>query len=194
MRNGRGPRGTPPVSFVNCRRRPPTTRRPDRHALPFILLLDPPVRTPASLPSTLRAAAHALTAVLLLAACGGGGSSGDAPTQPLPSIDLSAASAVSVVRGQSAATTVTVARGGGFAGDVSVFASLNGNPPGLGVALSTPTVASTATTATLTITTSTGTPLGSYVVTLTGVGAGVLSATATVALTVTAPPGTAAAP
>lgn len=136
-----------------------------------------------------RAAAYALAATApLLAACGGGSSDGGTTVEPTPFITLTAeTAALSVPRGANATTTITVARGGGFGGDVALAAALSGSPPGLSAVVSPATVASNASTSTLTVTTTGSTPAGTYQVVVTGFGTGVLTASAAVNLTVTAP-------
>ncbi len=120
----------------------------------------------------------------LLTACSGG----DTPVQPPPvqtptaSIALGAATGT-VLAGNSTTIAVTVTRGGGFAGAVTL--GVTGAPAG--VTVSAQTVAAGATTAALNVVTTTAAVPGTTTLTVAGTGTGVTIASQTVALTVTAP-------
>jgi hypothetical protein len=133
--------------------------------------------------SNCRLAASALL-LSLLTACGGGGD----PVQPPPvqtptaSIALGAATGT-VLAGNSTTIAVTVTRGGGFAGAVTL--GVTGAPAG--VTVSAQTVAAGGTTATLDVVTTTAAVPGTTTLTVAGTGTGVTITSQTVALTVTAP-------
>lgn len=126
--------------------------------------------------------APALLPLALLLACGGDGTGPD--PDPDPSIALSAAPAtVSVEQGGTGSTTVSLVRGGGFTGPVTVA------PSGLpsGVTASPVTLPGGATTGDMTFTAAADATPGTADVTLTGTGSGV-SATTTVEIEVTEAP------
>ncbi len=102
-----------------------------------------------------------------------------------PDYSLTAApAALSVVAGQTGTSALTVARIGGFAGNVTL--ALEGAPAGVaGVFAPNP---ATAGTSTLTITTTSATAPGTYNLTVRGTATGVADRTTTIALTVTPTP------
>lgn len=137
-----------------------------------------------------RHVAPALLTLALLAACGGGG--GDSggttgPTPPPPTIALSASTASgSVVAGREASTTVSVTRGGGYTGTVTLAAQ--GVPAGLSASFDAGTLIGATTSSELTLSVATSVAPGSYSVSIVGTGAGVTSASVAYQLTVTAAP------
>jgi len=102
-----------------------------------------------------------------------------------PSFSLTAApGAVSVVAGQQATSTLTIARSGGFTGTVQLVAE--GAPTGVTPAFSVSPV--TGTTSVLTLAVGAATAPGTYPVIVRGTGTGVAEQTTTVTLTVAAAP------
>ena len=141
------------------------------------------------LPTLARWALSALFATTL-AACGGGGND-DTPTPPVtppvvtPTASLAIApAALTIVAGTNSSSIVTLTRGGGFAGAVSIAAS--GAPSG--VTVTAPAIAASGTTSTVTVVVAATTAAGTSTVTLTGSGTGVTIAPVTLALTVQAAP------
>ncbi|MEO7056105.1 MAG: hypothetical protein ABI281_05465 [Caldimonas sp.] len=129
-----------------------------------------------------------------LVACGGGGSnddngSGVTPTPqppvatPTASIALAPAT-LNIVAGTNSSSILTLTRGGGFAGAVSIAAS--GAPSGVTVA--SPAIAASGATSTVTVTVATSAAAGPSTVTFVATGTGVTIAPVTLALTVTAAP------
>ena len=143
------------------------------------------------LPTLARLALPALFATTL-AACGGGGNgNGDPQTPPItppvvtPTASLAIApAALTIVAGTNSSSIVTLTRGGGFAGAVSIAAS--GAPSG--VTVTAPAIAASGTTSTVTVVVDATTAAGTSTVTLTGSGTGVTIAPVTLALTVQAAP------
>jgi hypothetical protein len=90
---------------------------------------------------------------------------------------------LSLAQGQSGSTAVTLTRGGGFTGAVTVTAE--GLPAGVTIAPAT--LATGATAATLNVVTTGATPTGSHTITLRATGTGVTGHTAALTLQVTAP-------
>lgn len=132
--------------------------------------------------STCRFAASALL-LSLLSACRGESPVTPPPVQnPTASIALGAATGT-VLAGNSTTIAVTVTRGGGFAGAVTL--EVTGAPAG--VTVSAQTVAAGANTATLEVVTTTAAVPGTTTLMVAGTGTGVTIAPQTVALTVTAP-------
>lgn len=124
-----------------------------------------------------------LAALSLLWACTG--SDGPTEPEPTPTIAISASpGSLSVEQGASGTTTVTVTRGGGFAGAVTVAAE--GLPSGVTVA--SQSVAAGSTSAALTFQVAASAAPGTASITLRGTGSGVTDATATLSLTITARP------
>jgi hypothetical protein len=90
---------------------------------------------------------------------------------------------LSLAQGQSGSTAVTLTRGGGFTGAVTVTAE--GLPAGVTIAPAT--IATGATAATLNVVTTAASPAGSHPITLRAAGTGVTDQTATLTLQITAP-------
>ncbi len=125
------------------------------------------------------ASALALSAV----ACSSSTDSGTVVIPPTPVITLSAnTSAVTVTAGTSTTTTLTVARSGGFTGDVALAAT--GVPAGVTVTFNPASITSSATTSVLTIAVGTSAVAGTNSITVSASGTGVTTKTITVALTV----------
>ncbi len=125
-----------------------------------------------------------ITAISLLAACGGGG---DSPTPPSATPDYAIAAtpaAVSTSAGQPASTSISITRTGGFTGTVALV--LEGAPAGV-TGTFTPNPATGATSSLVIATTTAVTP-GTYNLTVRGTATGVADRTATVALSVAAAP------
>jgi hypothetical protein len=117
----------------------------------------------------------------LLSACGGGDDPVSPPATPTAAIAIGAATA-SIIAGATTPVTVTLTRGGGFAGAVTVTAA---SLP-TGVTASTETIAAGASTATITLTAaSTAVAANGAAVSVTGTGSGVTIAPQAFALTVT---------
>jgi WD40 repeat protein len=130
-----------------------------------------------------------LTAAALLAfavsACGGGDGPTPPPATPTASIAIGSAAA-SIVAGATAPVAVTLTRGGGFTGAVTVTAAALPT----GVTASTETIAAGATTATITLTAAASAPTVSAIAgTVTGTGSGVTIAPQALAVTVTSAAG-----
>lgn len=122
-----------------------------------------------------------------LAGCGGGGGGGGGggSPPPTPSVTLSAAStSASVTAGSSTTINVTIARGGGFSGAVSVAAT--GAPSG--VTITGGTIAAGSTTLALNVAADASASAGTTNISITGSATGVTIAPVTVALTVNAAP------
>ncbi len=125
------------------------------------------------------ASALALSAV----ACGGSADSGTVVIPPTPVITLSAnTSAVTVTAGTSTTTTLTVARSGGFTGDVALAAT--GVPTGVTIAFNPASITASATTSVMTIAVGSTAVAGTNSITVSASGTGVTTKTITVALTV----------
>ncbi len=117
----------------------------------------------------------------LLTACGGGDTPVSPPPTPTAAITLGAATA-SIVAGATTPVAITLTRGGGFAGAVTVTAA---SLP-TGVTASSETIAAGATTATVTLTAaSTAAATSAAAVSISGAGSGVTIAAQALALTVT---------
>ncbi|MFO8174801.1 MAG: hypothetical protein R6T96_11000 [Longimicrobiales bacterium] len=132
------------------------------------------------------ACALALTATSFLAGCDGGGGdptepNGDDPT-PTISISLSSSS-INVTAGTSGEVTVSVTRGGGFTGAVTVTADAL-----TGVTVQPLTIAAGSTTGILTLQVAAGVSAGTLQATIRANGTGVEEASANLALTVEEPP------
>jgi len=127
---------------------------------------------------------HRLTILglaLLAAACGGG----DGGTTPTPTISVSIAGSVSLVQGGTGSTTVSITRGGGYTGSVTL--SAEGLPAGVTASFS-PSTLSSETTSTLTLTGSGTATVGTGNFTVRAKGTGVTDATASGGVTVTDAP------
>lgn len=132
-------------------------------------------------------------ACLFIAACsdssptdnnaGGGGGGGDSGGNPSLAISLSANS-VALSPGGSASTTVSIQRGGGFSGSVSL--SVSGAPAGVTASVSPSSVAQGTSSAVIAWTAAANAPAGGNSVTVTASGSGVSNATATLQVAVTA--------
>ena len=119
-----------------------------------------------------------------LAACGGGGGGGGEPPPPTPSVTLSAApTSASVTAGSNTTINVTIVRGGGFSGAVTVAAT--GAPSG--VTITGGTIAAGSTTLELNVAADASAAAGTTNLSITGSATGVTIAPVTVALTVNAP-------
>ena len=128
----------------------------------------------------------ALAAVVVqLIACGSGGDDTTPPPAPTPTLGVTAGTgALSVAAGASGTSTVTIARGGGFVGDVAI--AVTGAPAGVTVSAAPATIAAGETTSTMTITTATTVAPGTVSLTVSAAGSGVATATTAFALTTTA--------
>ncbi|MBL0171341.1 MAG: hypothetical protein IPP90_11515 [Gemmatimonadaceae bacterium] len=129
-----------------------------------------------------------LLGVVVLSACGGGGS--DAPTTPAPtpafSLSVGGTTPAAIAQSASGSATVTVARSGGFTGAVSL--AVEGAPSGVTVTPATISVASGSTTASLTIDVALTVPAGSYPLTIRGTASGPATQTTTLTLVVVTRP------
>ena len=127
----------------------------------------------------LLASAMALSAV----ACSSSTDSGTVVIPPTPVITLSAnTSAVTVTAGTSTTTTLTVARSGGFTGDVALAAT--GVPTGVTATFNPASITASATTSVLTLAVGANAVAGTTTITVSASGTGVTTKTITVALTV----------
>jgi len=125
-----------------------------------------------------------LVGALALAGC----SSSDSGTTPNQSIGISVGGTITVVQGQTGSSTVTVSRGGGFAGAVTLTAS--NVPAGLTATFDPATIpaGSGNGSSTLTIAATSGATTGPATVTVTANGGGSLTASATANVTVNPAP------
>jgi len=126
---------------------------------------------------------HGLTILglaLVAAACGG-----DGGTTPTPTISVSVAGSVSLVQGGTGSTTVSITRGGGYTGSVTL--SAEGLPAGVTASFS-PSTLSSETTSTLTLSGSGSATVGAGNFTVRAKGTGVTDATASGSVTVTDAP------
>lgn len=125
-----------------------------------------------------------LALALLVAGC----SDDDGGTEPNPSIAVSLGGAVTVVQGQTGTTQVTVTRGGGFSGAVTLAAS--GLPVGVTAAFDPATVpaGSGSGTSTLTLTAGPNAPTGAGTFQVTASGGPNLTATTNGSVTITPAP------
>jgi uncharacterized membrane protein len=106
-------------------------------------------------------------------------------TAPVPTITLAASSgALTVAAGQQGTSTLTITRGGGFAGAVQLAAT--GAPTGVTTTFSANPV--TGGSATVTFAVAAGATPGSYPITIRGTGTGVTDATTVITVTVTGEP------
>lgn len=99
----------------------------------------------------------------------------------------SAPAALSVTAGQGGTSVVTLARTGGFAGDVAMTAT--GAPAGMTVTFAPATLTGAAATSTATIATTAATVAGTYTLTIRGNSTGQTERTTSIAVTVGAAPG-----
>ena len=126
----------------------------------------------------------ALAATVLLPACGGDGEK--EPTGSSGSIQLAVSpAALSVEQGTSGSVTVSLTRGGGFTGVVSL--AVSGLPTGITATISPTQLAATETSATVSATAAASVAPGTFTATITATAQGVSQATASYQLTVTAP-------
>jgi hypothetical protein len=126
-----------------------------------------------------------LMLALALGGCGGDGNGVTDPPTPDPTLQIGVnPSAVSVEAGGAGQFTVSVTRGGGFAGAVNL--TVEGLPSG--VTANAPAVAAGASSGVVTLSASASASAGNASLTVRAQGTGVAPATATVALTVTVPP------
>jgi hypothetical protein len=120
----------------------------------------------------------------LLAAC----EPGESPTeteQPAGTLAVAApATGVPVAPGSAGTATVTVSRGGGFAGGVLLSAAVPKAAAGVTAAFGPPALSPAATQSRLTLATTAATPAGDYNIVVTAAGSGAASAQTTVVLRV----------
>lgn len=110
----------------------------------------------------------------------------DGPTGPGPTPTIALAvnpGSATVVQGGNAATTVTLTRGGGFSGAVTI--SAEGAPTGVTASVGAPQGSGVVTTASVTITVGEAAAAGTHTIVLRGVGPGVAAATVNFQLTIT---------
>ena len=137
----------------------------------------------AGLVETTRLMAAALVAATV-AACGDGYGG---PPGPTPTIDIGASrNALSVVQGSSGAVEVTLTRGGGFAGAVSI--AVTGAPTGVTATPAPGSIAPGSTSSTITIAVAATATPGTSTLTVQATGPGVTEKTVPLALTVTPVP------
>lgn len=123
----------------------------------------------------------------LAASCGGGTTDSTPPPGETPTIGVSVSpGAVVLQTGNSIPVTVTVSRGGGFAGTISL--SLTNAPTGVTGTFAPQSVPAASTTATLTLVAAPTAAAGSYSLTVRASGTGVTDQTASLGLTVSAAP------
>jgi hypothetical protein len=128
--------------------------------------------------------ALAVAALVLSPACGGGDGG---PTGETGSIQISLTPpAVSVQQGGSGTFAVSLTRGGGFSGTVTL--SVAGLPAGVTTRITPPQLTGSAASATVEVTAAANAPAGAHTATVTATAAGAGPATATASVTVTAPP------
>lgn len=133
--------------------------------------------------------------------CGGGGSPTDGGNNNNPTLSISLSTSSITLEQQiggasspstgpqkvsEASTTVTVHRGGGFSGSVSI--AVEGVPSGVTATADPPSVLSGSSTSELTLSAGPNATPGSQTLTVRATGSGVTAATATINLTVTAAP------
>lgn len=125
---------------------------------------------------------------LVFAACSGGGGDDAGPitAPPTPTIAVSLApSAGTAARGATTTTTVSLTRGGGYAGAVTLAA--DALPAGVQVSFAPATLSGTTTSATATISVGSTAAAGNATVNISASGSGVSTASAAFALTVPTP-------
>ena len=122
----------------------------------------------------------ALVAAVLVAACGGYGT-----TEPTPAIEIGLSpGTLSVIQGATTAVNLSLTRSGGFAGDVSIV--IEGMPAGILSTVAPPSLDPAVSSAVITLRSSTIAAPGVYNVTVRATGTGVTAATAGLAVTVVA--------
>jgi len=122
--------------------------------------------------------------VATIAACSGGDDNGIEPT-PTIGIALSA-NTVTLAQGNSGTVNVTLSRGGGFTGPVTI--AVEGAPTGVTAAAAPTPIPSGSTASLITINVAATTTPGNYNLTVRGAGTGVTDQTSPIALTVNAAP------
>jgi hypothetical protein len=130
--------------------------------------------------------AHHVAGALLLAMCAGCTSDGGTSPDPVPlgSITLSLTPAsVTVAQGASGSVGLGIARGGGFAGPVTLTAS--GQPGAVTVAFGSSPVSAGAFSTSVTVTVPTGVAAGTYTITIRGAGVGATTQETTLTLRTT---------
>lgn len=133
----------------------------------------------------IRRVATIMLAAATLGACGGGGD--DGVTEPTPTIDITlSATTLSVQQGANGTVNLTLSRGGGFTGAVTV--AVTGAPTGVTATPAPSSIASGSTSSVITVAAGATTAPGTYNLVVHATGAGVTEKTATIALTVTAAP------
>jgi hypothetical protein len=127
----------------------------------------------------------AVVAAAAVAACSGGDDNG---VEPTPTIDIALSqAALSIIQGgQNQTVTVTLTRGGGYAGAVNI--AVEGAPTGVTVTPSPGSIAAGSTTSTITIAAAANATVGTATLTVRASGNGVTDKTQTIALTVEAAP------
>ena len=127
-----------------------------------------------------------------LTACSGGGDTAPVTPPPTPTIAVSLSPAAgTAARGASVTTAVSLARGGGYAGSVTLGA--DGVPAGVTVTFSPASLTAGTSSATATIAIGAGAAPGTPTFSITATGSGVSPASAPFALTIPAPAITVAA-
>jgi hypothetical protein len=122
----------------------------------------------------------ALVAAVMVAACGGYGTS-----EPTPAIEIGLSSGtLTVTQGETVGVNLSLTRSGGFAGDVSIV--IEALPSGMLSTVAPPSLDPAVSSAVITLRSSTIVAPGVYNVTVRATGAGVMAATAGLAITVVA--------
>ena len=137
--------------------------------------------------SLLRALSFAGTVLSIAStsACGGGTTDGPTTVVQTPTITVSATSTAAASRGASSAIQVTVARAGGYLGDIAL--STTGMPIGVTASFNPVTLSGAATTSTLTLTVTSNAAASTSTITILATGTGVSTTQATIALMVSQP-------
>ncbi|MCC6245450.1 MAG: hypothetical protein IT353_21630 [Gemmatimonadaceae bacterium] len=121
--------------------------------------------------------------IFVLAGCGGGGD----PVAPTPTVAVTASPAsLSVVQGQSGTVQLSLVRGGGFSGAVTLATS--GLPSGVTASIAPEQLTGTTSSATVTVNASAGAVPGAYSITVSASASGVGSSTSSFQLTIVAAP------
>lgn len=127
----------------------------------------------------------ALVAAATVAACSGGGD--DNGTGPTPTIDIAlSGNTLSVAQGASGTLNLTLTRGGGFAGAVTI--DVTGEPTDVTATPAPASIAAGSTSSVITIAAGAGATAGTTTLTVHAAGTGVTEKTATFQLTITAAP------
>lgn len=122
-------------------------------------------------------------------ACGGESTDGPTTVVQTPTIMVSATSTAAASRGTSSTIQVTVARAGGYLGDIALSAT--GVPTGVTASFNPVTLSGAATTSTLRLTVTSNATASTSTITILATGTGVSTTQATIALTVSQPLATA---